>query len=899
MESLSKGELMKNSKYKNCFQWILIILLFGTAFELKASPGDLDTTFRGTGKSRIGFGLSGEGGTAVAIQADNKILVAGRFQTETEFDSVLIRYNADGSLDNSFGIGGQAITTSATFRPYSIAIQADGKIVLAGDARINGDLQFAVGRYNADGSPDTSLDGDGMVITAVSQLGPTFFSRSEAAAVGVLSDGKIVAAGYAFRDDGYDFAVVRYNANGSLDTSFGGGDGIVITKIGNSNSYANVLGFQSGGKFIAAGSSKGDFALVRYNSNGSLDTTFSDDGIVTRDLLGSDAVNAIVFQGNTSVIANPQPVKIIVAGTTGMLRFNSADGSLDTTFGNGFLLTRNINNTGASIQTNIGKPSTIIVTGSGINPLTGSEDFTVSRYLLNGSLDTAFGHNGIIYTPVGTNTGDTSAAMRVSSGKIVVTGTARFSDGGHTINNDLAVVRYNIGNGSLDTTFDGDGKRIDEFGNLNSSAQGVALQPDGKIIVAGYADTSLDLDFAVMRYNADGTLDTSFGGDGKVTTDIKGDDIGNAVAIQADGKIVVAGSSGVAETGVPETITVVRYKPDGTLDTSFNSNGRVRTSVSATSAANAIAIQPDGRIVVAGVSVDGLGRREFAVVRYRSDGSLDSSFDSDGRVITGVGLSGDSARAVKIQDDKIIVAGNTKRFGVDINFAVVRYNANGSLDNSFGSFGKVVTDFGGGFDDCFGMAIQTDGKIILTGSAVINSSQTVAVVRYLNNGSLDFSFDGDGKVTTLVGTSAQGRAVAIETSGRIVVAGRAHSVGSGDDFAVVRYNPNGSLDKSYGTGGKVVVDFFLNSNDTGNSVILDLSGRAIVAGVVRGLFGTIRLQSDVVAKRTPFDFDGDRTEIDIFRNVRLKPKSQYIRASHDVRRESLTPALVAKPIDRA
>jgi uncharacterized delta-60 repeat protein len=758
---------MKNNNYRNCFGWLLTILLFGGVLTLKAAPGDLDTTFGGTGKSRIGFGLSGEGGTAVAIQADNKILVAGLFQTGTEFNSLVIRYNVDGSIDNSFGVGGHAITTTASFRPNAIAIQADGKIVVAGNARINADPDFAVVRYNSDGSPDTSFDGDGMVTTAVSLLAFPAFAKSEAAAVGILADGKIVAAGHAFRADGFDFSIVRYNANGSLDTSFGGGDGIVTTKIGTSNSYANVLGFQSDGKFIAAGSSKGDFALVRYNSNGSLDTTFGGGGIVTTNLGSSEAVNAIVFQGITTVTATSHPQKIIVAGTRGMARYNSADGRLDTTFGtggNGFVFTGNIINTGAAIQTNIGKPTKIILTGSGINPLTGSKDFTVSRYLSNGSPDTAFGNNGIIYTPVGTNTANTSAAMKVRSGKIVVTGTARFADH-HIINDDVAIVRYNLGDGSLDTTFDGDGKRIDEFGNLSSFAQGVAIQPDGKIIVAGYADTSLDLDFAVMRFNADGTLDPSFGGDGKVTTDIGGDDVGNAVAIQADGKIVVAGSSGVPRTGVTDFITVVRYKPDGTLDTSFNANGRVRTSVRETSAANALAIQPDGKIVVAGVSVDNLGDREFAVVRYLSNGSLDSSFDGDGRLITSIGLSGNTALAVKIQNGKILVAGDTRRFGVDNNFAVVRYNANGSLDTSFGSSGKVVTDFGGGFDRCFGMAIQTDGKIILTGSAVINSSQTVAVVRYLNNGSLDVSFDGDGKVTTPVGASAEGRAVAVETSG--------------------------------------------------------------------------------------------------------------------------------------
>ncbi len=598
---------MKNNNYKNGFGWILIILLFGAAFELKAAPGDLDTTFGGTGKSRIGFGFSSESGNAVAIQADGKILVAGVFQNGSGSDCLVIRYNADGSFDNSFGVGGKAITSTARFQPNAIAIQADGKIVVAGHARVNSNSQFAVVRYHTDGSPDTSLDGDGMVITVVSRLTTTSFAKSEASAVGILSDGKIVTAGYSLRDTGFDFAIVRYNANGSLDASFGGGDGIVITKMGNFNSYANVLGFQSGGKFIVAGSRNGDFALVRYNSNGSPDTTFSGDGIVTTNLGGSDAVNAMVFETRTTTIL--QPEKIVVAGTTGMARYNLADGSFDNTFGggDGVVLTGNIINTGVALQMNIGKSNRIILTGSGINPLNGTTDFTVSRYRFDGSPDTAFGNNGIIYTPVGTST-DTSAAMRVRSGKIVVTGNARFTN-----ITRLIVVRYNLGDGSLDTTFDGDGKRIDEVGNASSAAWGVAIQPDGKIIVAGNADTTsfADFDFAVLRYNANGTLDTSFGGDGKVTTHINGNDRGNAVVIQSDGKIVVAGHS-----SLPEVITVVRYNPDGTLDSSFNSDGIVTTRIRTISTANAIAIQSDGKIIVTGSASDSLQGRDFAVVRY-------------------------------------------------------------------------------------------------------------------------------------------------------------------------------------------------------------------------------------------------------------------------------------------
>ena len=210
---------------------------------------------------------------------------------------------------------------------------------------------------------------------------------------------------------------------------------------------------------------------------------------------------------------------------------------------------------------------------------------------------------------------------------------------------------------------------------------------------------------AVLTPLPPGSLDPTFGMDGKVTTPFSSTDSGYAVAIQADGKIVVAGTASTGESG---DFCVVRYKPDGSLDETFNGVGKVITNISESDIANAIAIQPDGKIVVAGYSQSQPGY-DFSLVRYNPNGSLDTTFDGDGKVLTNFGFS-DLAHGLVIQPDaKIVVAGSTSNSqGTSFRAALARYNTDGSLDASFGTDGKVTT-----FETvAFAIAMQPDGKLV-------------------------------------------------------------------------------------------------------------------------------------------------------------------------------------------
>ena len=331
----------------------------------------------------------------------------------------------------------------------------------------------------------------------------------------------------------------------------------------------------------------------------------------------------------------------------------------------------------------------------------------------------------------------------------------------------------------------------------------------------------LSLCLPLRAYAAAGDLDPTFGNGGKVTTDFGGSDVANALAIQPDGKIVVAGNTSDL------SLVLARYNGNGSLDTTFGTGGSVVTGLLRGSD---VVIQPDGKIVVAGDS-DG----DFAVARFNSNGSLDTSFGIGGVVTTDFSGEADQSFAVALRSDgKIVAAGRAFNFnkGTFVDFALARYNSDGSLDAGFGSGGKVTTHFG--FRDneqALDVALQPDGKIIAAG-AVVATFSDFALARYNNDGSLDASFGSGGKVTTdffIDDDVANG--LALQSDGRIVAAGFAANPNTFSfDFALARYNSDGSLDAGFGSGGKVTTDFF-NRFDVAHDVALQPDGKIVAAGI--------------------------------------------------------------------
>jgi uncharacterized delta-60 repeat protein len=379
---------------------------------------------------------------------------------------------------------------------------------------------------------------------------------------------------------------------------------------------------------------------------------------------------------------------------------------------------------------------------------------------------------------------------------------------------------------NLDPTFDGDGRVRTTFAAA-VYAGAVALQADGKIVVAGYIGGA-DFDFALARYNADGSLDTSFDTDGKLTTHFgSGDDQAVAVAVQTDGKIVAAGR---AFTGGRLDFALARYNTDGSLDTTFDTDGKVTTQFGPSSAAAwAVVVQPNGKIVAVGEGPVG-STFDFALARYNADGSLDTTFDSDGKVTTAFDSGNDQAFAVALQPDGKIVAAGVAQVAGSSDFALARYHTDGSLDTTFDTDGKVATAFGS-VDQATAVAVQPDGKIVAAGVAVLGSAfNEFALARYNTDGALDLTFDADGKVTTgFDSQSDTALAVILQPDGKIVAVGFANSL----NFALARYNADGALDPTFDSDGRVTTDFG-SGVDSASAAVRQPDGKIVAAGVAEG-----------------------------------------------------------------
>lgn len=386
--------------------------------------------------------------------------------------------------------------------------------------------------------------------------------------------------------------------------------------------------------------------------------------------------------------------------------------------------------------------------------------------------------------------------------------------------------------GDLDPTFNGGTV-------LGPSGTGIAVvrQADGKLVVGGHVDTATaaapNVDWRLARFNADGTPDPTFGVNGVVTSDRPGIERFAALALQADGRIVGAGSFFTAN-GEFE-FQVARYNTNGSPDLSFGVGGSVTTGIRLSDSAARVAIQPDGRILVAGQSVD-TASRGFALVRYNADGTLDTTFDTDGKVVTDLpGGQGTGAYGMALLSDGKIVASGCSGSDSDnycSRFTLARYHPDGSLDTTFGANGTVVGPTGlragGGALAVHPGADTSQSKLVMAGG-LGNGVQVVA--RFLADGALDATFDGDGVAGTVAGNVGP---VLVDDEGRVVAAGSRNN-----RFLLTRYTSSGSPDASFGDGGSVTTSFGPIGSGVGE-VIAQPDGKLVAAGVAEARYALAR-----------------------------------------------------------
>lgn len=409
---------------------------------------------------------------------------------------------------------------------------------------------------------------------------------------------------------------------------------------------------------------------------------------------------------------------------------------------------------------------------------------------------------GIVTTPFGTIFDVAQSVVTQPNGKIVVAGYAYNERvNGHDI--DFALARYTA-EGLLDTTFNGTGKVMNPIGPYSAIGQSVALQPDGKIIVAGHTGYTGNYDFAMARYSETGAIDTSFGVNGKVITPIgpSYSAYAKSVVIQTDGKIVVAG---YCLGGSSDDFALARYTTNGVLDASFGNSGIVITSMGALDdKGNNVVLQPDGKIIVTGYSYNNAAyekRNYFALVRYTTSGVVDNSFGVNGKVLTPIGLFNAEASSALVQPDgKIVVAGYSSNGNYN-DFALARYTASGAFDTTFNDVGYVTTALGVSSSRANALALQPDGKIILAGYGHNGSNYDFALTRFTATGVLDTNFNASGKVLTSNGSNNDyATGVVLQSSGKVIAAGYScpGNASSDCDFALVRYTSDGMVDKKFG-----------------------------------------------------------------------------------------------------
>jgi len=384
--------------------------------------------------------------------------------------------------------------------------------------------------------------------------------------------------------------------------------------------------------------------------------------------------------------------------------------------------------------------------------------------------------------------------------------------------------------GSLDTSFGTSGKVITDLYGYQE-INDVALQSDGKIISVGRSKHGTDYNFAIYRHLANGTLDTTFGTNGGIFVDMKGTnrfDQANVVLIQPDGKILVAGSAGLATDNSTAHFGFIRLTVNGALDTTFGTGGKTsfvvgNNSSSPNNRVFDMKLQSDGKIVAVGKASNTSSFSDYGIVRLNADGSLDTDFSNDGKYTVDLGYVLDESTHLNINEanGKILMAGETNS-----NLGLVMINGDGSLDTTFGTAGKMIVDLNNALVYS-GVAFQNDGKILVSG----NESGDIVVYRILTDGTLDTTFGTNGKALTDLDSGSVDKAsktMMIQPNGEIIVVGETNT-GATNYFALVRYTNTGQLDTSFSSDGIVLTNIGSGFNST-TSAVFQPDGKLVVAG---------------------------------------------------------------------
>ena len=710
---------------------------------------------------------------------------------------------AAGALDKSFGGDGMVLTKfTGPNDDYATAvvIQDDGKAVVAGrtvGVAGGGGSQFLLVRFNPNGTLDKSFGKNGVAYSNYDFADDTGGFGANATDLALQDNGKIVVAGFF----GPNFAAARFNADGAIDKKFADGGVFRIQAHSTGSSFAGAVAIRSDGRIVLGGQARVgegaesniDSTLVQLTRRGALDTSFGDGGIVRYDLgfRDDDRIYDLTLDADG---------KIVVVGEVGfndqsrafLARFNP-DGSIDTPFG-------------FDGQANWGtdfvadRASAVLVLDDERIVVTGSSggDLVVRAYEPDGHLDTDFGNEGRITRDLGSSfDAGADVVAEADDGFFVL---ASKGAGEYPASN-FAVLKYS-NDGDLDSSFGENGLAT---GGIDTPVHfsALALTGDGSVVLAGNEpyDFHAEEDVIVARLAADGNLDPAFSRDGLATAGATGQR--DAVVIEVEplggGKVLVLGR---VRSIAGDEMVLAQYNVNGSLDKSFGRRGILKLRGFLYEYTTAMTLEPDGQIVVAGVTRTQRpsGGEDLIVRRFNRDGSPDDDFGTNGTAIGG-DLSIYPAD-VEVQPDGKIVVGSSYGLGLNSTFGLARFDAGGTLDTDFGNGGRASADFPNNIDNVSDIVVQSDGKIVAVGASYLFTMPgeewppLAAIARFDTDGALDESFSEDGMLTF----SNSGIAVAahVNAKGKILV------VTSGG--RLLRLTPDGARDTKFGRNGRVRLD---------------------------------------------------------------------------------------------
>jgi uncharacterized delta-60 repeat protein len=708
------------------------------------------STDEGSGLVGIGVNseyLEGPNNTVntLGVQEDGKILIGGAFTTyEGVSRERIARLNEDGSLDSTFD------SVSAFNNPVNkILIESEGKILVVGNfTTYDGVSRERIARLNEDGTLDTSFD---------SSNG----ANGNINGVAIQQDGKIIIGGTFTTYAGISReGVTRLNSDGTIDTSFNPGvlgAGSVYDLEIQEDGKIIVVGGEVGGGWIGGGESSG--YVTRLNSDGSLDTSFSDSEI-------NNIVETVQIQGDGKVFVGGEFVSYAGEDRQRVARLND-DGSLDVSFDSSNGATQGWATSVKFIE--ILDNGKIIIAGD-FKSYAGNDKGNIARLNIDGSLDENFYSSS---NPVAYVESIYSLAI-LDTGKIIIVGSFL----SHNSVGRQRIARLNS-NGFLDSSF---------TPNIGSTVKtrAIKIQNDGKILVAGSSGSYNERVYnGIFRLNVDGRLDTTFNSSAGANQVIR------TIALQDDGKIIIGGDF---DTYAGQTrYAIARLNTDGSLDESFDTSGGFTSGASVYD----VALQDDGKVIVVGSYVSYSGETRQRILRLNTDGSLDLTFD------TSTGANNVINSVAVLDDDKIIIAGQFTSYKGVTRQRIARLNSDGSLDSTFDSSNGAslsIADF----------SIQNDGKIVIVG--YFDSYQGSArqyVARLNSDGSLDTGFD------TSSGSNSFVYATDVDEEGNVYIGGNFDHYAGISRQKIAKLNNDGSLDTDFNTSSAAnsdVYEIVINNN---------------------------------------------------------------------------------------